>query len=168
MAKIDSKKVVDKCINYYDIIKDERYNYLPLNELCAVSDIISINCPLNQNTLYLFDEGKFSIMKDGVIIINTARGEIIKTNEALISKKVSFAALDVTESENIVFEDTRNRVDIDTIKDACFKNYYLIKKIMSLDNVLITPHIAYDTYEAKTRILETTLQNLYSSTKFTN
>lgn len=156
---------------YYDTQKNENYDYLPLKELCKVSDIISINCPLNQNTLYMFDEEKFSYMKDGVIIVNTARGEIIKIKalyEAIISKKVSFAALDVLEAENILFEDIKNRVDINLIKCACFENYYIARKLMSLDNVLITPHIAYDTCEAKKRILEITVDNINASIKFTN
>ena len=156
---------------YFDIQKDERYNYLPLNDLCKVSDIISINCPLNQNTLYLIDESKFSLMKNGVVIVNTGRGEIIKTRallEALLSKKVSYAALDVVESEDLVYENLTNRIDINTIKDPCFKNYYMIRKIMSMENVIITPHIAYNTTEAQKRILEITVGNLISSTKFTS
>lgn len=156
---------------YYDVIKNDSYNFFPLKKLCEKSDIISINCPLNQNTLYMIDEEKFSYMKNGVIIINTARGEIIKTRalyEALISKKVKFAALDVVESENILFENIDNKVNIDAIKDICFKNYYLTRKLMSLENVLITPHVAYNTKEAKKRILEITVNNLNSSIKFTN
>lgn len=156
---------------YYDIKKDERYNDVSFDELCKISDIISINCPLNQNTIHMFNENKFSMMKEGVIIINTARGEIIKTKalyEALLSKKVKFAALDVVECENILYENSTNKVKLDSIKDCCYKNYYLTKKIMNMDNVILTPHIAYDTTEAKRRILEITVQNLISSTKFTN
>ena len=156
---------------YFDIVKDENYNYVSLDELCRISDIISINCPLNDKTLYMFDESKFSIMKNGVIILNTARGEIIKTRalyEALISKKVGFLALDVTESENIIYEDINERVNIDSIKDICFKNYYLMRKIISMDNVIVTPHSAYNTKEAKTRILDLTVKNILSSTKFTS
>ena len=156
---------------YYDIKQDERYNYLPLDELCKKSDIISINCPLNQNTIYMFDESKFCLMKDGVIIINTARGEIIKTQalyEALISKKVGFAALDVVECENILYENPENFVKIDAIKDYCFRAYYITRKLMGLKNVILTPHMAYDTKEAKKRILEITVNNIIASTKFTN
>lgn len=156
---------------YYDIKKDERYNYVSFDELCKISDIISINCPLNQNTIHMFDENKFSMMKNGVIIINTARGEVIKTKalyEALLSKKIGFAALDVVECEDVLYENPINALKLDSIKDCCFKNYYLIKKMMNMKNVILTPHIAYDTKEAKRRILEITVQNLISSTKFTN
>lgn len=155
---------------YYDVIRDENYNYVSLEELCQKSDIISINCPLNSNTLYMFDTNKFEIMKDGVIIINTARGEIIKTTDlykALLSGKVKFAAMDVVECENVLYEDAENRIDIDSVKDNCLKNYYVTRKLLTMDNVLITPHIAYNTLEAKKRILEITVNNLLSSTKFT-
>ena len=156
---------------YYDIKRDERYNYLSLNDLCKNSDIISINCPLNQDTLYMFDEGKFCMMKDGAVIINTARGEIIKTKalyEALISKKIAYAGLDVIENENLLYENSINKTDVENIKDSCFKNFYFTKKIMALENVLITPHIAYNTVEAKKRILDITIETLNSSIKFTN
>ncbi len=156
---------------YFDINKNEEYKFLPLDELCKVSDIISINCPLNQNTLHLLDENKFSIMKDDVIIINTGRGEIIKTEalyQNLLSKKVKFAALDVVECENVLYENPSFPVPLNSIKEACFKNYYITRKLINLKNVLLTPHIAYDTYEAKQKILEITVQNLIASTKFTS
>ncbi len=166
IAKSFSMNVV-----YYDIKKDEEFQYLPIDELCKISDIISINCPLTKETLYMFDRQRFSMMKDGVIIINTARGEIIKIEalyEALTDKKVSFAAMDVVECENVLYEDINNTIDIHNVKQSCLKNYFITRKLLNMDNVIITPHIAYNTKEAQKRILEITVENLYSSLKFTN
>ncbi len=158
-------------ILYYDIVKDDKYNFAEIDELCQKSDIISINCPLTSKTLHLIDENKFQLMKQGVVIVNTARGEIIKTSalyNALISKKVAAAALDVVECENILYGNEFNTLDINSIKENCLKNYYVTRKLLNMRNVLITPHIAYNTIEAKNRILEITVENLISSTKFTN
>lgn len=155
----------------YDINKEEGYSYVSLDELCQKSDIISINCPLTSNTIHMFDSNRFQKTKDGVIIINTARGEVIDTLalfEALLSKKVSFAALDVIECEDILYEDKENPIDINSLHEKCLKNYYVSRKLLEMDNVLITPHIAYNTFEAKYRILEITVENIISLTKFTN
>ncbi len=156
---------------YHDIKKEEGYNYTSFDELCRQSDIISINCPLNSKTLYMFDRNRFETMKNGVIIINTARGEIIKTTDlydALLNKKVAFAALDVVECENIFLREENNKIDINSVKENCLKNYYVTRKLLNMQNVIITPHIAYNTKEARQRILEITVENLISSTKFTN
>ncbi len=156
---------------YYDVRKKDGYNFVPIDELCKISDVISINCNLNQNTLYLFDDNRFKIMKNGAVVINTSRGEVIQTTalyRALESGKVSFAALDVVECENVLYEQKENKVDIESVKENCLKSFYVTNKLMNMKNVIITPHIAYNTFEAKTRILEITVENLFASLKFTN
>lgn len=158
-------------ILYYDIIKDNDYEYADLNDICLQSDIISINCPLTNKTLHLIDENKFQLMKNGVIIVNTARGEIIKSSalyDALLSKKVAFAALDVVECETLLYAGEFSKINLDNIKEKCLKNFYVTRKLLNMKNVIITPHIAYNTREAKYRILKLTVGNLISSTKFTN
>ncbi len=74
------------------------FSYTTFEEICRKSDIISIHCPLNASTKHLFNESKFSIIKKGAIIINTARGGIIHTQSllnALDSNIISMAGLDV-------------------------------------------------------------------------
>lgn len=167
----DIAKSMSMNVIYYDVKKDENYTYAALNELCAKADVISINCNLNKDTLYMFDCNRFKIMKDGVIIINTSRGEVIQTTalyEALVSKKVSFAALDVVECENVLYEQEENKVDINSVKENCLKSFYVTSKLLNMENVIVTPHIAYNTKEAKKRILEITVENIFASTKFTN
>ncbi|MCD8024774.1 MAG: hypothetical protein LUE64_04500, partial [Candidatus Gastranaerophilales bacterium] len=153
----------------YDIKKQEGYRISPLDELCKRADIISINANLTEKTLHMFDYSRFEMMKNGVIIINTARGEIIKTSdlyEALVKQKVKYSALDVIECENLLYSE-ENNPDINSVKESCLKNFYTAQKFLNMENVLITPHIAYNTKEAQMRILEITYENLIASTKFT-
>ena len=155
----------------FDKFKSEGYNYVSFDDLLKNSDIISINCPLNAETLHLLNENAFNKMKKGVIIINTARGEIIDTYclyKALCEKIVSFAAMDVMECEDVLYENKENKIDINLIKEKCFKNHYVAYKLLNMKNVLITPHIAYNTKEAATNILKITVENLKSSIKFTS
>lgn len=154
----------------HDINQTEGYEYVSFDELLKNSDIISINCPLNENTLHMFNENAFNKMKKGVVIINTARGEIIDTYclyKALKEKIVSYAAMDVMECEDVLYENKENKIDINLIKEKCFKNHYVAYKLLNMKNVLITPHIAYNTKEAATNILKITVENLKSSIKFT-
>lgn len=166
IAKAFSMNVI-----YYDIQEDERFKKVTFDELLNLSDVISINCNLNDKTLHMFNSNSFKKMKKGVIIVNTARGEVIQTTalfEALISKKVSFAALDVMECEEIIYEHGENKIDINCTKDNCLKNFYVASKLLNMENVIITPHIAYNTKEAKQRILEISVENIFALTNFTN
>ena len=108
-------------------------------------------------------------MKDGVIIVNVARGEIIDTQalyEALLSKKVAYAALDVIECEEILCTENQKCKDLQNIKDFCLEKFYINQKLLKLPNVIITPHMAYNTKEAIERILFMTEENLMSCLNF--
>ena len=166
---------IAKCLKMnalcFDIEKKEGYNCVDLDELLKKSDIISINCPLTSKTLCMIDSNKIQLMKNGVILINTARGEIIRTQdlyEALLNGKIGFLALDTVECESFLYENKDNPVNISHISEKCLKNFYITKRMLNMENVLITPHIAYNTKEAQKRILDITIENLISSTKFTN
>lgn len=137
-----------------ELIEQININYLPINELFKNSDIISICCPLNQDTKYLINKDSFSIMKKGVVLINTARGGIVNTAdliEAIESGIVSAAGLDVYEHEKkLFFKDLSDQ----KIEDQLFE------KLRSLDQVMITGHQAFLTNEALMGIASTTIQNL--------
>ena len=105
-------------------------------------------------------------MKRNAIIINTARGEIIDTQAlywALVENKIKGAALDVIECEEYFCQNWKKCNNCIELKDVCLKKFFFIQKMMQLPNVLITPHIAYDTKEAQERILDITLKNISSS-----
>ncbi len=128
--------------------------YVSLEELIKKSDIISLHCPLNEKTRHMLAMPQFTLMKKNCILINTARGGIIKTEDllqALETEVLSGACLDVYEKEKgIFFEDHR----VSILHDPIFA------RLRGLKNVLITGHQAFLTTEALDGIAETTIQNL--------
>ncbi len=149
----------------YDINKNEKieqeYNvkYTDLETLCKLSDIITLHAPLTPNSYHILDKNKFDLMKENCIIINTARGELIDTEamyNALLDNKIKGAAIDVLE-----FEDTiSNKRPGENLNLKNLRTSLINGKLLTLDNVIATPHIAYDTKEAVDRILNKTIDNL--------
>ncbi len=153
----------------YDPYPYGDYNFCPLDELIKNSDIISINAPLTENNHHLINRETISKMKDGVIITNAARGEIIDTQallEGLLSKKIAYAALDVVECEEILCSKSSECAKLNNIKENCLEKFYLNQKLLALPNVTITPHMAYNTKEATERILKMTGENIISCINF--
>lgn len=137
-----------------ELIKDINITYSSLEELCKLSDVISLHCPLNKATKYIFNKRIFALMKKGVIFINTARGGIVNTNdllEALNNCSVAYAGLDVYENEKPLFFNDHTDKQIDD---------ELFLKLRRHPNVLITGHQAFLTNEALQGIAETTIGNL--------
>lgn len=142
----------------YDLKENENLKlkgvlYKTFNELLASSDIISIHIPLTQKTDQLFNKTAFNKTKTGVMIINTSRGEIINSEDAisaLKAEKIGYLGIDVYEKEiDLFFKDRSETV----IQDDIFE------RLLSFHNVLITPHQAFYTYEAVIEIAKTTIQN---------
>lgn len=137
--------------------------YVELDRMYKESDIISLHAPSRKENFHLVNEKAFSRMKDGVIIINTARGEIMDTNalyNALKSGKVAGAGLDVLECEEIMANEELFLSKIDCVKKECLEKTLINHKLLDMPNVIITPHIAFDTVEAVYRILQTTIDNI--------
>ncbi|WP_281542041.1 2-hydroxyacid dehydrogenase [Maribacter aestuarii] len=143
----------------FDIIKSKELidlgvEYLPLDEVFKEADILSLHCPLNQDTKHMINGRSIGLMKNGVMIINTSRGALIDTVDVikgLTEKKVGFLGIDVYEQEeNLFFEDLSEHI----IQDD------LILRLNSFPNVLITSHQAYFTTEAMDEITTTTLENI--------
>ena len=138
----------------YNFAREHQVVYCSLEELYHSSDIISLHCPLTEQTKYLINDYSISKMKDGVMIINTGRGRLIHTNaliEGLKTKKVGYAGLDVYEEEGQYFyEDKSDKIiDDDTLA-----------RLLSFNNVIVTSHQAFFTKEAMANIAHTTLQNV--------
>lgn len=144
----------------YDLYPDHNFArehqvvYTSLNELYHSSDIISLHCPLTEETQYLINDYSISKMKEGVMIINTGRGQLIHTNaliEGLKKKKIGYAGLDVYEEESDYFyEDKSDRIIDDDV----------LARLLSFNNVIVTSHQAFFTKEALENIANTTLQNI--------
>ncbi|PHH96922.1 2-hydroxyacid dehydrogenase [Fusobacterium nucleatum] len=153
-------KGFDMKVIAYDLFPNQKvaeelgFEYVSLDELYANSDIISLNCPLTKDTQYMINRRSMLKMKDGVILVNTGRGQLIDSAdlvEALKDKKVGAVALDVyEEEENYFFEDKSTQVIEDDI----------LGRLLSFYNVLITSHQAYFTKEAVEAITVTTLNNI--------
>ena len=142
-----------------EIEKTYNVKYSDIDTLCKLSDIILLHTPLTSNSYHLIDEAKIALMKEETIIVNTARGELIDTEalyNALLDKRIRGAALDVLE-----FEDTiSNKRPGENLNLKNLRTSLINGKLLNLDNVIVTPHIAYDTKEAVHRILDMTLTNL--------
>lgn len=127
--------------------------YVTLDELFSNSDVISLHCPLTEDTRHIINSHSFEIMKDGAFVINTSRGALIDSDallEALSSGKLRGAALDVYEEEaDIFYEDMSDKGINDEI----------LALLMSKPNVLITSHQAFLTEEALENIAEVTIKN---------
>ena len=144
----------------YDLYPDMKFageegiSYVSLDELYRESDIISLHCPLTDQTKYMIDKDSIDKMKEGVMIINTGRGQLINTHdliEGLKEKKIAAAGLDVYEEEGEYFyEDKSDKIIDDDV----------LARLLSFNNVIVTSHQAFFTKEALHNIAETTLQNI--------
>ncbi|MGC8114160.1 2-hydroxyacid dehydrogenase [Metapseudomonas otitidis] len=128
--------------------------YVPLDELLAESDIVSLHCPLNDGTRYLVNSHSLQRMKRGAMLINTGRGALVETPaliEALKSGQLGYLGLDVYEEEaNLFFED---RSDLPLQDDV-------LARLLTFPNVIVTAHQAFLTREALAAIARTTLDNI--------
>ncbi len=128
--------------------------YVPLDELLAGSDIISLHCPLSEETYHLINEESLSKCRRGVVILNTSRGALVDA-EALLggikSRRVGAACLDVYEEESeLFFEDFSGHIlEDDTLA-----------RLISMPNVIVTSHQAFLTEEALSAIAKTTVENI--------
>ena len=129
-------------------------NYVELPELFEKSDIISLHCPLTEETRHIINAASIAMMKKGVTIINTSRGALVNT-EDLISgikeKKVGAACLDVYEEEgDLFYEDFSGHI----VQDD------KLVRLIAMPNVIVTSHQAFLTNEALDNIAATTVNNL--------
>jgi D-lactate dehydrogenase len=137
------------------------FEYATMEELLADSDIVTLHAPLTDKTHHLLGREEFGRMKPGVMIVNTARGGLIDTDalvEALESGKVGGAGIDVLEGEELIKEEKQllqQPLDVERLRMAV-RNRVLLAR----DNVVFTPHNAFNSREALVRILEVTLANL--------
>ena len=127
--------------------------YVTLDELLAQSDLISLHCPLMDSTYHMVNLDTIRKMKDGVILVNTSRGALVKTEdliEGIRLHKFAGVGLDVYEEEtNNVFEDRSDEI----------LEHSTTARLLSFPNVMITSHQGFFTREALEAIAETTLQN---------
>lgn len=142
----------------YDLYKSPAFaecgEYKDLDDLLSESDIISLHCPLTDETRHIITDATIAKMKPGVMIVNTSRGGLVDTKsviKSLKSKQISGLALDVYEGEGALFYDDHSG---DIIHDD------LLMRLMTFPNVIVSGHQAFFTEEALSEIAECTLRNL--------
>lgn len=143
----------------FDLVADKEFEkkgveYLPLVKLLACCDIISLHCPLNDQTRHIINTDTLALMKPGAMLINTGRGALIDTRaviNSLKSKHLGYLGIDVYEQEEKLFF---HNLSEEIIEDDA------IMRLMSFPNVLITAHQGFFTDEALSQIAQTTLENI--------
>ncbi|MBI4149093.1 hydroxyacid dehydrogenase [Candidatus Woesearchaeota archaeon] len=152
----------------YDIRKDKGlarkmgFRYSSLNSLLRRSDVISLHLPYTKHTHHIINKKNIALIKRGALLINTARGGLIESDaliKALASKRIRGAGLDVLEGEAEIKEEKqllskvfRQQID--------YKTQLEIQLLLNQENVLVTPHSAFNSMEALHRILDTTITNI--------
>ena len=147
-------------IMIYDIYQDEkwafknRFEYSTLAEVFQKSDILTLHCPLTEQTRHIINHGSVNLLKKNSIIVNTSRGALIDSAaliKALKLKKIAGAALDVYEEESDIFFTDWSE---DILSDDT------LVRLLTFPNVIVTSHQAFLTEEALNSIAETTMQNI--------
>ncbi len=137
-------------------------HYTNLDLLLKNSDVVSLHCPLNDNTFHIIDSHALERMKQGAMLINTGRGKLLDTKAvvvALKSKKLGYLGIDVYEEEELLFFEDHSSEIID---DDVFC------RLQTFPNVLITGHQGFFTQEAINNIASTTLENISNFEKKTD
>ncbi len=133
------------------IYEDKDVQFVTLDELLKISDIVTVHCPLNESSYHMFNKESFSMMKHDALFINTARGGIVDEHalkEALENGVIQSAAIDVLTTEPMT--------------DDCV--------LYNVKNLIVTPHTAWIPLETRKRLLNIVINNLenYISNKPTN
>jgi len=128
--------------------------YVPLEELLAASDVVTLHCPLTPETRHLVDERRLALMRPGALLVNTSRGALVDARaaiDALKAGRLRGLAIDVYEEEDRLFFEDRSA---DILQDDTFA------RLLTFPNVVITGHQAFFTDKALRDIADTTLDNI--------
>jgi len=145
-----------------NLIKEYGVEYLLLEELLKRSDIVTLHAPYNESTHHLIGANNINLMKKGAVLINTARGELVETDallQALTSNHLAGAGLDVLEAERPLKEELEILAKGgEGLKD--WKTLYENQVLLDMPQVVVTPHIAFCSREAKHEIEQVTAENI--------
>ncbi|TSC95933.1 MAG: D-isomer specific 2-hydroxyacid dehydrogenase NAD-binding protein [Parcubacteria group bacterium Athens1014_10] len=146
------------------LAKELNFTYVSFEKLLKTADIISLHAPYNKETHHLLNNKNIHLIKKGAYLINTARGALIETEaliKALGEKILAGIALDVLEEECFIKEE-RQLLSKEFPKECDLKTVLRNHLLLQQENVIITPHNAFNSKEALERILETTVSNINS------
>ncbi len=146
------------CDLYENNAVKEYASYVSQEQLLKEADLVVLHCPMTKENYHLINRGTIAQMKDGAVLVNTARGGLVDTEavlEALTEEKLSAFAMDVYEYEGKTQRKDYRGKELDDP---------LLKKLLSMDQVIFTSHTAFYTDEAIENIIDTTLTNLHDWT----
>ncbi|NLM46790.1 MAG: hydroxyacid dehydrogenase [Firmicutes bacterium] len=138
-----------------------QFRYAPLEEVLAKADIITLHAPLNQNTYHLLNKDNIPLIKKGALLINTARGELVETEallKALDAGIIAGAGLDVLEGEELFVEE--EKLFDPEVPHETLSAFLKSQRLFNREDVVITPHIGFNSQEAVLRIRYTTADNI--------
>lgn len=147
-----------------ELAKRLGFIYVAQEHLFQASDIITFHVPLTDETKHMLNKKNITSLKKGVVIINTARGGILETEALLIGLEqgiIQSAGIDVLEEECHVKEE-RQLLTAQFLKECDIKTQLLNHVLLTKENVLVTPHNAFNSTEALERILDVTVENIQS------
>jgi D-lactate dehydrogenase len=159
-------------VKVYDLYKNTflsevlGFEYAPLDEILKCSDVLSLHMPYMKQTHHFLNKTALKKTKKGVIIINTARGGLIDTQalyDLLKSGHIGGAGLDVIEGEELIMNEEELMKNPKAMKRI--KEVFRDKELIKMDNVIFTPHNAFNSAEALRRILDSSLENIKSFEK---
>ncbi len=151
----------------YDLVHRQELlevvEYVDFDTLIKNSDVITLHIPYTGENRNMLSQEQFKMMKSGAFVINTSRGEILDTialYEAIISGEIAGAGLDVVSCETYSFKCSQfaKRLGEDMM---CMKEAETVEKLAQMPNVIITPHIAYETQDAVDYLLEMTFKGIH-------
>jgi D-lactate dehydrogenase len=146
-----------------DAAKAVGFRFVSLANLLATADVVTLHLPGGPGSRNLISDAEFAAMKPGAVLVNTARGGIVDAQalvRALASGRLAGAALDVVAEEASMREEAEVFRPGAAVEAERLRALLADHALLRMPNVIITPHIAYDTREAVARIIDTTLANI--------
>lgn len=143
-------------------------SYVSLEELLATADIVTLHIPATSETTHLIDRDRIALMKEGSYLINTARGALVDTIaliDALKSGHIAGAGLDVYEGEAYFHDEMKLLRSEKPIDESVWQAFAAEHELLDMDSVIMTPHMAFDTKEAKREIVDITIANIHAALK---
>lgn len=153
----------------YDLFPDESFatengiSYLSFEELMQQADIVTLHIPSSSENYHMINAESIAAGKKGMYVINTARGDLIDTvaiTQALESGHLGGAGLDVYEGEHFITDEMELLNEDVAIGAKEWRTFVAEHALLDMPNVVITPHIAFNSLEAKREITETTASNI--------
>lgn len=167
MKVIEIAKGFNMNILAYDLFPNQAlaekigFQYTTIDDLLKKADVLSLHLPLNDDTYHFVNKGSIAKMKQGAVIVNTARGGLIDTQaltEALVNGHLNGAGLDVLEEESLIREEAQ--LLLDNVPREQLATMLRAHILLRLNNVIITPHCAFNSKESLQRLVSTTVENI--------